>query len=209
MATRSLSQTSLFDPRFAMPDILAPGSVAWVLAQHGNLIFPDWLASGWRGSGRRGRCTMAGGDGRPMGGRWAADGRPMGGPTGGPTPCERTMRDFETFLRELHRDSGITRGVLLHEHLFLICCEKGIADPAKWAADSSPMWCYRLEEQGCASRVTWVRLCVFAPLRAPSSFPPRDQGSVKGHRSRRPNPPARTVEGATPNAARASGKGTP
>jgi hypothetical protein len=52
------------------------------------------------------------------------------------------MRDFERFLRELHPESGITRGVLLHEHLFRICCEKGIADAGKWAADSTPMWCY-------------------------------------------------------------------
>ena len=54
-----------------------------------------------------------------------------------------------------------------------------------------------------------LRLCVFAPLRAPSSFPPRDQGSGKGRRSRGPSPPARTVEGETPNAARTASLSAP
>lgn len=160
MATRSLSQTSFFDPRFAMPDVLVPGSVAWVLAEHRSLIFPDWLAAGWRGSGRRGRkawparvlltllllrwseegmSRLGSCDRAEVDARWRAA---MGLRMGGPTPCERTMRDFERFLREVHPESGITRVVLLHEQLFRICCEKGIANAAKWAADSTPMWCY-------------------------------------------------------------------
>lgn len=86
------------------------------------------------GMSRLGSCDRA-----EVDARWRAA---MGLRMGGPTPSERTMRDFERFLRELHLESNITRGVLLHEHLVRVCCAKGIADAAKWAADSTPMWCY-------------------------------------------------------------------
>ena len=92
-----------------MPGVLVPGSPAWVLAEHGNLIFPEWLASGWRGSGRRGRkawparvlmtlvllrwseegmSRLGSCDRAEVDPRWRAA---MGLRMGGPTPCERTV----------------------------------------------------------------------------------------------------------------------
>src|SRR4051812_43835205 len=115
MPARSLAQASFFDPAFIMPECLEPGSMAWLLARSGGELFPAWLASGWRGSGRRGRkawparvlltllllrwseegmsrlasCARA-----QVDVRWRAA---MGLQLGAPTPSERTMRDFESF----------------------------------------------------------------------------------------------------------------
>ena len=160
MSTRSLSQISFFDPSFLAPDCLVPGTVAWLLATVGEKLFPAWLASGWRGSGRRGRKAWPA---RVLIGllvlRWSEEGMSrlascerlavdirwraaLGLLIGAPTPSERTMRDFEAFLRERHAETGVLRHVLLHEHVVRLCLDAGVAKGAQWAADSTPMWCY-------------------------------------------------------------------
>lgn len=160
MSTRSLSQISFFDPCFLAPDCLVPGTVAWLLATLGEKLFPAWLASGWRGSGRRGRkawparvrigllvlrwseegmSRLASCERLAVDIRWRAA---LGLRIGVPTPSERTMRDFEAFLRERHAETGVLRHVLLHEHIVRLCLDAGVANGARWAADSTPMWCY-------------------------------------------------------------------
>ena len=60
-----------------------------------------------------------------------------------PTPSEKTMREFEAFLRERHPEAGSARYVLFHEHVVRLCIEGGIlSDLPTWATDSTPMWCY-------------------------------------------------------------------
>jgi len=68
----------------------------------------------------------------------------MGLTLGGPTPSERTLRDFERFLQRRHERTQMPRYLLLHEHIVRACTEHGVVDAAKaaWAMDSTPMWCY-------------------------------------------------------------------
>jgi hypothetical protein len=60
-----------------------------------------------------------------------------------PTPNEKTLRDFEAFLRSRHPDSGTSRYLLFHEHIVRLCRNAGVVgDDAIWTMDSTPMWCY-------------------------------------------------------------------
>jgi hypothetical protein len=61
-----------------------------------------------------------------------------------PTPKEKTLREFEAFLREPHPEAGVSRYLLLHEHIVRFCLEAGVVggDAAVWTMDSTPMWCY-------------------------------------------------------------------
>ena len=161
MALRSLSQSSFFDPLFADPGCLDPGSVAWLLANARGDLFPAWITRGWRGEGRIGRdawpatvllCLLVL--------RWSEEGMSRLGSTkrarvdiawraamglqiGTPTPTEKTLREFEAFLRERHPDCGVVRYLLLHEHIVRRCLAAGVAKASPiWAMDSTPMWCY-------------------------------------------------------------------
>ena len=72
--------------------------------------------------------------------RWRAA---MGVPLDQRPPSERTVRDFEKFLQQREPAVGISRAVLLHEHIVRSCLAQGVgAKGAKVAADSTPMWCY-------------------------------------------------------------------
>jgi len=58
-------------------------------------------------------------------------------------PSERTLRDFEGFMRGQHPEVGRPRIQLFHEHVVRLCLEKKVVgDNATWATDSTPMWCY-------------------------------------------------------------------
>ncbi len=160
MPVRSLKQTSFFDPEFAMPGCLAPGTVPWLLARHGSLLFPDWLLAGWRDSdiGRDGwpaRVLV-----KMLLLRWLEEGMSrrcserraktdvvwraaMGIALDKAAPSERTVRDFERFLQAQHVEAGVQRALLLHEHIVRLCRGAGVVGAgAVWAADSTPMWCY-------------------------------------------------------------------
>ena len=160
MPVRSLKQGSFFDPRLAAPRCLVLGTVPWLLGHHRNVICPPWLFTGWRGSGRRGRCAwpapvllsllllrwMEEGLSRNAAMRradsdivWRAA---MGLVIGGPTPSERTMRDFEAFLRERDRSADLPRYLLLHEHFVHLALWSGCSNDPKWAMDSTPQYCY-------------------------------------------------------------------
>ncbi len=160
MPVRSLKQGSFFDPRFAAPGCLVPGTVPWLLANHREVLCPPWLFAGWRGSGRRGRCAWP----APvlMGLlvlRWVEEGSSRVGAMrraesdivwraatglviGGPTPSERTMRDFEAFLRERDPRTDLPRVLLLHEHFVHLAMWSGVAQRPTWAMDSTPQYCY-------------------------------------------------------------------
>lgn len=135
MPHRILSQPSFFEPEFADPRCLRKGTVAWMLARHGALLFPSWLFAGWAGEGGRGRHAWPASvlmamlllrwDEEGMSRRasvrqakrnteWRAA---MGLAIGGPTPSDRTIRRFESFLRQRHPDVGSPRYLVVHEHL--------------------------------------------------------------------------------------------
>lgn len=161
MARRSLSQVSFFDPLFADPRCLEPGTVAWLLARSRADLFPAWITKGWRGELRLGR------DAWPavvlltlLLLRWSEEGTSRLGSTkrarvdiawraamglqiGTATPDEKTLREFEAFLRSRHPDCGVARYLLFHEHVVRLCLDEGIGVKAPiWAMDSTPMWCY-------------------------------------------------------------------
>lgn len=161
MPVRSLSATSFFDPEFVRPGCLIPGSLPWLLGRRRSDWFPTWLFVEWRGNRRRGR------DAWPavvlvslMLLRWSEEGMSrraaarravndvvwraaMGLPLDGATPSERTLRDFERFLRSRDERTHVPRYLLLHEHIFHACLGAGVLEEQRgWATDSTPMWCY-------------------------------------------------------------------
>lgn len=161
MPHRSLSQRSFYDPEVVQPDCLEPGTVPWLLARFRSSLFPAWLFAGWRGEGRLGR------DAWPAATlvtllflRWSEAGVSRLGSTARAktdvcwraamglhlqtqVPDEKTLRDFEAFLRERHPRCNVPRYLLLHEHIVRLCLEAGVVDePPIFAIDSTPMWCY-------------------------------------------------------------------
>jgi hypothetical protein len=96
------------------------GTIPWLLGRHRVELFPPWLLHGWRGGGRRGRpawpaevlmtLVLL---------RWSEEGvsrlgtvkraesdvrwrAALGLELNGCTPCEKTLRHFEAFLRAPH-----------------------------------------------------------------------------------------------------------
>ena len=161
MPRRSLSQSSFFDPEVVMPECLESGTAPWLLARYRTALFPPWLFTGWRGEGRLGRdawpavvlmtlCVM----------RWNEEGMSrraacrraktdlqwraaLGLSCDRSPPDERTIRDFECFLRRRHPDADLPRHLLIHEHIVRLCLGAGMVDDgAVWVTDSTPMWCY-------------------------------------------------------------------
>lgn len=161
MPKRSLAQISIRNPEFVDPGCLEPGTVPWLLARHGARLFPAWLFKGWRGERRLGRpawpalilvkllCLRWAGEGMPRtesvkraqrDTSWRAA---LGLEFGDPTPTEKTLRDFERFLRQRHPDTDTPRYLMLHEHVVRTCLDLGVAgDDALWATDSTPMLCF-------------------------------------------------------------------
>ena len=161
MPRRTLSQTSFFNPEFALPDCLEPGTAPWLLARYRSRLFPAWIFDGWYGAKRLGRNAWP----APVLMtlvilRWTCEGMSrracvkeakfnvqwraaMGLEIGAPTPSEKRLRVFERFLRQRHPDCGVPRYLLLHEHIVRLCLEEGVVgEDAEWAMDSTPMWCY-------------------------------------------------------------------
>ncbi len=161
MPRRSLSQRSFFDPEVVMPDCLESGTVPWLLARYRGALFPNWLFKGWRGEGRRGRNAWPA---QVLVSllllRWSEEGMSRLGSTKRAKvdvswraamglhlqtqiPDEKTLREFESFLRGRHPQNGQPRHLVLHEHIVRWCLDSGVmSKEATWTFDSTPMWCY-------------------------------------------------------------------
>lgn len=155
------TRDSFFDPEYMMPDSLEPGTLPWLLGRHRELLFPPWLFRGWRGEGHRGRpawpasvlmtlvllrwsevgMSRLGAIKRAQSDiRWRAA---LGLEMGGRTPSEKTLREFEAFLRQRHPDCDMPRYLAFFEHCAQLCMDSGaLAHAPQWAMDSTPMWCY-------------------------------------------------------------------
>jgi len=160
MPLRPLTQSSFFDPEYACPACIVPGTVAWVLARKRSALFPAWLFRGWRGAGRGRnawpatvlmtlvllRWTEEGMSRRASVRRARTDAQwraSMGIRLDSAVPSGRTLRDFERFLRQRHPEAGVPRHLLFHEHIVRLCSDSGVVGAdAVWAGDSTPMWCY-------------------------------------------------------------------
>lgn len=161
MPTKSLSQVSFFSPTFADPGCITHGSLPWLLREHGSKLWPTWLFRDWHGHGDRGRdawparvlmtaLVLRAHDGvrhrRAMARRLRRDTTWRAAAEleiGGGSPAESTFRRFERFLQGRDRATGVQRSLLLHEHIVRLCmCAGVVGDGAKWAMDSTPMWCF-------------------------------------------------------------------
>ena len=161
MSTRRIAQISIHDPEFVDPDCLAEGSMERALAHQGTEILPPWLFQGWRGESRKGRPAWP----APVLAkmlllRWSRAGMSRNASVeeakrnttwraalclemGSATPSERTLRDFERFMRQRHPDVGSSRYLAMHEHIVRFCLAACVVgDRAVWSTDSTPMWCY-------------------------------------------------------------------
>lgn len=162
MPLRPVAEGSFFHPEFVSPTCVEPGTTAWLLAKRRAQWFPDWLFLSWRGRTGRGRdawpatvlasliilrWTEQGMSRRASVARAATDiswRAAMGLELGGPTPSEKTVRDFEKFLQQRHGSTQVPRYLLLHEHIVRVCLSAGVGSTRSpsWATDSTPMWCY-------------------------------------------------------------------
>lgn len=161
MPVLHLTRDSFFDPEYVQPDILEPGTIPWLLGRYRAELFPPWLMRGWRGEGPRGRPawpaevlmtlvllrwseegvsrlgTVKRGESDV---RWRAA---LGLELNGCTPCEKTLRHFEAFLRAPHPACDRPRYLVFFEHCVRLCMDnKLLARTPLWAMDSTPMWCY-------------------------------------------------------------------
>lgn len=161
MSLRSLSQVSFFDPEFVMPTALTPGTLPWLLGRHRSMVLPAWLFKGWRGETNLGRDAWPAAVLMTLALlRWTGEGMSrlrstevaksdavwraaLGLQFGAPTPTEKTMREFEWFLRQRHPDTDTPRYLVVHEHFVRLCTDAGLGGKeAVWGTDSTPMWCY-------------------------------------------------------------------
>lgn len=151
-----------FEDRVLLDDSLVErGSLPWLLREHSSLIFPAWLAAGWRGATREGRAAWPApllfallllrhsepGLSRVGAVRrantdavWRAALRL---PWTSRPPDEKTLREFEAFLRAPHPSVNRPRFQLAFDHWARLCLELPglVADPV-WTIDSTPMWCF-------------------------------------------------------------------
>ncbi len=136
MPIRPLTQSSFLYPEFACPGCIVPGTVAWLLARKRSMLFPAWLFRGWRGGGRGRNAWPAAVLMTLVLLRWTEEGMSrrasvrrartdaqwraaMGVRLDSAVPSERTLRDFERFLRGRHPEVGESRHLLFRREPYL------------------------------------------------------------------------------------------
>lgn len=144
------------------PGVLKEGTVPWLLARHGPLLFPEHLFMGWRGEsvwGRKAwpaqflmgllvlRFCEPGLSRRGTIRRLSTDLEwkgALGLPVGESPPDESRLRAFEKFLQQNHPQLNKPRALAVHEHIVKQCQKYGVVDPrnALWGTDGTAMHCY-------------------------------------------------------------------
>jgi len=161
MPVKSFSLLSFEDLVLLRDDLVEPGTMSWLLREHASLLFPGWLFAGWKGDesvGRKAwpaRLLMAllllrhseAGQTRVGAIRRAATDAAWRAalrlPWSEKPPTEKTLREFEAFLKENHPDIERPRYELGFEHWTRLCRDAGLVGEAPvWVADSTPMWCF-------------------------------------------------------------------
>ncbi|MEZ4322070.1 MAG: transposase [Myxococcota bacterium] len=158
MPVMHFAQRSLFDPQNIAPGVLSPSSLAHLLHAIGDDLVPGFLRAEWRGAGKRGRPAWPaarllalqllrwseGGGGR-LGAceraktdlAWRAA---MRLPAFGPSPTEKTLREFEHWLMGRTDSCDLRRYEVLFEGLTLRA--SGVLSEATWVMDGTPMYCF-------------------------------------------------------------------
>lgn len=109
------------------------GAAAWPAVVLLGVLLLRWSEAGMsrRAAVKRVHCDLS----------WRAA---LGLPLEKRGPSERTVRDFETFLRQRESVVGLPRYLLLFEHVVRVCLTQGVLTDGQTcvATDSTPMWCY-------------------------------------------------------------------
>jgi hypothetical protein len=158
MPMMTFAQPSLLDPLAISPQALEPGTLCHLLRDLGDDIVPGFLRAEWRGVGSRGRPAwpvskllglqllrwMTGGMSRVAACEraktdlaWRAALRL---PSSGPTPTEKTLREFEQWLMQRTDTCDQLRYEVLFEGLTLRA--SGVVSEAIWVMDGTPMYCF-------------------------------------------------------------------
>ena len=151
-----------FEDRMLVDDrLIEEGGLPWLLREFPSLLFPRWVWEGWRGEHREGRAAWPApllfallllrhseaGLSRVGAVRRAATDAVWRAalrlPWSSAPPDEKTVREFEAFLRTPHPAVNRPRVELAFEHWTRLCLEaqKGGAERV-WVIDSTPMWCF-------------------------------------------------------------------
>ena len=161
MPLKTFSALAFEDLMLVGDRFIERGSLPWLLREHAGLLFPGWLVVGWRGGTPRGRkawpapllfgllllrhseagLSRVGAVRRArtdalwraaLGLRWGDD-----------PPDEKTLREFEAFLRAHHPTVNRPRIEVAFEHWTRLCLDGGAVGPEPaWVIDSTPMWCF-------------------------------------------------------------------
>jgi len=142
-------------------EFVEPGSLAWLLRDYAGLLFPPWLFKGWKGEAIEGReawpaplltallLLRHSEEGMTRVGAVRKANTDVGWraalrlPWRFSPPDEKTLREFETFLKQPHVDVDRPRIELAFEHWARRCLDAGLlADKPVWVVDSTPMWCF-------------------------------------------------------------------
>lgn len=161
MPVRRFQLLAFEDIMLLRDDLLEEGSLHWVLASHRELVFPSWVFHGWRTESSIGRpgwpaevlmgllllryseegMTRAGSVRRARhDAQWRAALRL---PWHVAPPHEKTVREFEAFLKTELPSAGEPRMLVLFEHWNRLALEEGVVgDDVLPVIDSTPMWCF-------------------------------------------------------------------
>lgn len=161
MPLRHFELLAFEDIMLLQPGLLEEGSLHWLLSRYPDLLFPYWLFVGWKGESLLGRpawpaeslmgllllrysevgTTRVGSLRRAKhDAQWRAALRL---PWHVNPPHEKTMREFEAFLKTDHPVVDESRIVLLFEHWTRLGLEGGVVgDEVLAVIDSTPMWCF-------------------------------------------------------------------
>ena len=161
MPLKNFSLLTFEDLLLLRDDFVEPGTLTWLLRDYPALLFPSWLFRGWKGETKKGRdawpapmlmallllrhseagLTRAGALRRAgKDAEWRAALRL---PWREAPPKEKTLREFEAFLKQPHPDVERPRIELAFEHWTRLGIDAGlVGDAPVWVADSTPMWCF-------------------------------------------------------------------
>lgn len=151
-----------FEDRILLGDrLVEPGTLPWLLRERPDGLFPAWLFEGWKGATRKGReawpantlmsllllrhstpgMSRAGAVRETrVNAAWRAALRL---PWSASPPDEKTLREFEAFLRQNHPKVDRPRFEVAFEHWTRLGLEADlVGDEAALVIDSTPMWCF-------------------------------------------------------------------
>jgi len=161
MPVRRFQLLAFEDIMLLRGDLLEEGSLHWLLCRYADQLFPGWLFTGWKGESTLGRdawpaamlmallllrhsesgmSRVASVKRGAHDAQWRAALRL---PWAEKPPHEKTLREFEAFLKTEHTVVCLPRILVVFEHWTRSCLDQGVVgEETLPVIDSTPMWCY-------------------------------------------------------------------